>query len=110
MVKEMNNAYINPTNQWLPAYRQGALGDAQKVNCATCHQGAYQPLLGANMIADYPSLSRLAPAEEPAEVMDEAVEKGAAKEKQLTPRSEERAKAVEAAERRSEEYLSTWFG
>jgi len=61
MVKEMNNAYINPTNQWLPAYRQGALGDAQKVNCATCHQGAYQPLLGANMLADYPNLSRLAP-------------------------------------------------
>ena len=74
MVKEMNNAYINPTNQWLPAYRQGALGDAQKVNCATCHQGAYQPLLGANMIADYPSLSRLAPAEEPSEAMDEAME------------------------------------
>ena len=61
MVKEMNNEYINPTNQWLPAYRQGALGDAQKVNCATCHQGAYQPLLGANMLTDYPNLSRLAP-------------------------------------------------
>ena len=34
----MNNDYINPTNAWLPAYRQGPLGDAQKVNCATCHQ------------------------------------------------------------------------
>jgi photosynthetic reaction center cytochrome c subunit len=72
MVKEMNNEYINPTNDWLPAYRQGPLGDAQKVNCATCHQGAYQPLLGANMLADYPNLSRLAPAADPE--MEEAVE------------------------------------
>ena len=72
MVKEMNNEYINPTNDWLPAYRQGPLGDAQKVNCATCHQGAYQPLLGANMLADYPNLSRLAPAAAPA--MEEAAE------------------------------------
>ncbi len=62
MVKQMNNDYINPTNAWLPAYRQGPLGDAQKVNCATCHQGAYQPLLGANMLADYPNLGSLAPA------------------------------------------------
>jgi photosynthetic reaction center cytochrome c subunit len=72
MVKEMNNEYINPTNDWLPAYRQGPLGDAQKVNCATCHQGAYQPLLGANMLADYPNLSRLAPAAAPE--MEEAAE------------------------------------
>ncbi len=66
MVKEMNNAYINPTNDWLPAHRQGPLGDAQKVNCATCHQGAYQPLLGANMLAHYPNLGALAPAPEAA--------------------------------------------
>jgi photosynthetic reaction center cytochrome c subunit len=72
MVKEMNNAYINPTNDWLPAHRQGPLGDAQKVNCATCHQGAYQPLLGANMLADYPNLGALAPAPEAAPaVMEE---------------------------------------
>ena len=77
MVKEMNNAYINPTNAWLPSYRQGPLGDAQKVNCATCHQGAYQPLLGANMLADYPNLGSLAPnSSDAAEAMesDEAAE------------------------------------
>jgi photosynthetic reaction center cytochrome c subunit len=44
------------------------------VNCATCHQGAYQPLLGANMLADYPNLSRLAPAEEPAAAMEATTE------------------------------------
>ena len=75
MVKEMNNAYINATNAWLPDYRQGPLGDAQKVNCATCHQGAYQPLLGANMLADYPSLGASAPAAEAAEeAMGDAAE------------------------------------
>ena len=61
-------------DRWLPAYRQGPLGDAQKVNCATCHQGAYQPLLGANMLADYPNLSALAPVAAPAEPVEEAEE------------------------------------
>ena len=65
MVREMNNEYVDPTTQWLPPHRLGVLGDAQKVNCETCHQGAYQPLLGANMIKDYPNLARLAKAEEP---------------------------------------------
>ena len=73
MAKEINNAEINLLNARLPAHRQGPLGDAQKVNCATCHQGAYQPLLGANMLADYPNLGALAPAPEAApEAMEEA--------------------------------------
>jgi len=25
--------------------------------CATCHQGAYKPLYGANMLKDYPALA-----------------------------------------------------
>jgi photosynthetic reaction center cytochrome c subunit len=28
-----------------------------KVNCATCHQGAYKPLNGAKMLKDFPELS-----------------------------------------------------
>jgi photosynthetic reaction center cytochrome c subunit len=27
-----------------------------KANCTTCHQGAYKPLYGASMLADYPEL------------------------------------------------------
>ena len=70
----MNNDYVDPTTDWLPPHRLGKLGDAQKVNCETCHQGAYKPLLGANMIKDYPNLARLAqpepeaPAEEASEM------------------------------------------
>ncbi len=56
MVREMNTQFINRTTDWLPEHRKGPLGDPLKVNCGTCHQGAYQPLLGANMINDYPTL------------------------------------------------------
>jgi photosynthetic reaction center cytochrome c subunit len=31
-------------------------GDVAKVNCATCHQGAYKPLYGFPMIKDHPEL------------------------------------------------------
>ncbi len=58
MVREMNNNFINRTTDWLPEHRKGPLGDPLKVNCGTCHQGAYQPLLGAEMIKDYPTLTR----------------------------------------------------
>jgi photosynthetic reaction center cytochrome c subunit len=33
------------------------MGDPLKINCGTCHQGAYQPLLGAEMVKDFPSLT-----------------------------------------------------
>ena len=54
MARELNTAYLNPLNAAFPANRKGALGDAPKVNCATCHNGAYKPLLGASMVKDYP--------------------------------------------------------
>jgi photosynthetic reaction center cytochrome c subunit len=34
----------------------GPAGDVGKVNCATCHQGAYKPLFGAPMAKDFPEL------------------------------------------------------
>jgi photosynthetic reaction center cytochrome c subunit len=58
-VREMNNVFIDSTADILPDYRKGPLGDPIKVNCKTCHQGAYRPLYGANMLQDYPSLARL---------------------------------------------------
>ena len=70
MVREMNNKYVAETADWLPDHRKGPMGDPLKVNCATCHQGAYKPLLGANMINDYPNLARYTVAaakSEPAE-------------------------------------------
>ena len=56
MVQELNGGYLDPLASVLPADRKGPMGDSLKVNCATCHQGAYKPLLGASMLKDYPEL------------------------------------------------------
>ena len=86
MVREMNTKYVNQTTDWLPDHRKGPMGDPLKVNCATCHQGAYKPMLGANMVKDYPNLARTtllepkaqptapAPAAEVDETADEMTE------------------------------------
>ena len=47
------------TADWLPEHRKGPYDDPQKIACNTCHQGAYKPLYGAPMLADYPNLSKL---------------------------------------------------
>jgi photosynthetic reaction center cytochrome c subunit len=57
MARDLNNTYMEPLTQTFPVSRLGALGDVAKVNCATCHQGAYKPLYGASMLKDYPALS-----------------------------------------------------
>ena len=56
MVRDLNVAYLDPLKPTWPANRLGALGDAPKLNCATCHQGANKPLLGVSMAKDYPEL------------------------------------------------------
>jgi photosynthetic reaction center cytochrome c subunit len=71
-VREMNNDYVVPLGEVLPASRKGPLGDPYKIYCATCHQGAYKPLYGAAMAKDYPALMGTAPAEEAAPAAEEA--------------------------------------
>ena len=56
MVRNINNAYIEPLASVFPAYRKGHLGDPYKVNCLTCHQGVAKPLNGYPMLKDYPGL------------------------------------------------------
>jgi photosynthetic reaction center cytochrome c subunit len=61
MVRSLNNAYLNPLASVLPPHRLGpALGDAPKVNCATCHNGVFKPLFGRPMVEDFPDLARTA--------------------------------------------------
>lgn len=57
MVRALNNEYLESVRDVLPKARLGELGDVPKINCATCHQGAYKPLYGASMINDYPELA-----------------------------------------------------
>jgi photosynthetic reaction center cytochrome c subunit len=62
----MNQDYIWPLNDVLPESRKGPLGDPYRIGCFTCHQGAYKPMYGAQMLKDYPALIGPAPAMEQA--------------------------------------------
>jgi len=59
MARDLNNDYIIPLTDKFPANRLGPKGDVAKVNCSTCHQGAYKPLYGAQMAKDFPELQAL---------------------------------------------------
>jgi len=56
MLRDLNTRYLAPLQEVLPASRRGALGDAPKAQCSTCHAGAYKPLYAAQMTRDYPAL------------------------------------------------------
>ena len=58
MARDLNLNYLEPLTDVFPAHRKGELGDVAKLNCATCHQGAYKPLYGAGMLKDHPELGR----------------------------------------------------
>jgi photosynthetic reaction center cytochrome c subunit len=57
MVGDVNKNYLEPLTKTFPPHRLGPTGDVGKVNCATCHQGAYKPLYGVSMLKDHPELS-----------------------------------------------------
>jgi photosynthetic reaction center cytochrome c subunit len=56
MVRDLNENFLQPLQSVLPPERLGNAGDAPKLTCMTCHQGAGKPLYGANMLKDYPEL------------------------------------------------------
>jgi photosynthetic reaction center cytochrome c subunit len=58
MARDLNLNYMETLTEVFPANRKGELGDVAKLNCATCHQGAYKPLYGAGMLKDHPELGR----------------------------------------------------
>lgn len=56
MARALNNDYLLPLQPVFPAERLGPQGDVPKIQCSTCHQGAYKPLYGAQIARDYPAL------------------------------------------------------
>lgn len=56
MSRDINTNYLAPLHTVFPQVRLGPMGDAAKVQCSTCHQGAYKPLYAAQMVKDYPAL------------------------------------------------------
>ena len=57
MARDLNVNYMEPLTPVFPDNRKGELGDVAKLNCNTCHQGAYKPLFGAPMAKDFPELT-----------------------------------------------------
>jgi len=56
MARDLNDEFLIPLTPTFPALRLGPTGDVAKVNCASCHQGAFKPLYGQSMLKDYPAL------------------------------------------------------
>ncbi|AMW06591.1 photosynthetic reaction center cytochrome PufC [Gemmatimonas phototrophica] len=56
MLRDVNSNYLAPLNTVLPAHRLGAMGDAPKAQCITCHNGNYKPLFGRQLTVEYPAL------------------------------------------------------
>ncbi len=73
MSRDLNANYLDPLKPIFPANRLGPTGDAPKLNCSTCHQGAYKPLYGAKMLKDHPELAGPAAAAPVAAVTAAAV-------------------------------------
>jgi photosynthetic reaction center cytochrome c subunit len=67
MARDLNVNYMEPLTPVFPDNRKGELGDVAKLNCNTCHQGAYKPLFGAPMAKDFPELTP-PPSGKPAQV------------------------------------------
>lgn len=61
MVRHLNNEWLEPLTEVFPPERLGPNGDGPKLNCATCHQGAFKPLLGQSMLPGFPSLAAAKP-------------------------------------------------
>jgi photosynthetic reaction center cytochrome c subunit len=57
MARDLNVQYLESLAGVFPPNRLGPTGDVPKLNCATCHQGAYKPLYGADILHGYPGLT-----------------------------------------------------
>ncbi len=57
MARDLNKEYLGSLAGVFPAERLGPQGDVAKLNCATCHQGAFKPLYGQSMLKDHPELA-----------------------------------------------------
>jgi len=76
MVRDLNNAYLDPLRDTLPPNRLGAaLGDAPKVFCATCHNGVYKPLFGVGMVESFPELRGKASPEASLQLPESPIQK-----------------------------------
>lgn len=57
MARDLNSNYLGSLAGVFPPNRLGPTGDVPKLNCATCHQGAYKPFYGADVLRGHPGLT-----------------------------------------------------
>jgi photosynthetic reaction center cytochrome c subunit len=57
MARDLNTHYLESLAGTFPANRLGPTGDVPKVDCATCHQGAFKPMYGASLLKTHPELA-----------------------------------------------------
>jgi photosynthetic reaction center cytochrome c subunit len=74
MVRNVNMSYIDPLQTVVPANRLGPQGQVPQVSCATCHQGASKPLMGANLVKTFPELQGGAMASSDGSPQDETAQ------------------------------------
>jgi photosynthetic reaction center cytochrome c subunit len=72
MARDLNTTYLDPLAGIFPANRHGPTGDGPKLNCATCHQGAFKPMYGASMLKTHPELAGVRAALVPADAASPA--------------------------------------
>lgn len=95
MARGLNNQYLVPLTDTFPTNRKGPLGDVAKINCQTCHQGAFKPYFGESMAKAYPELQGVKappvdPNAAPAPVATPAVAPAAAPAAVAPPKGEPR--------------------
>jgi photosynthetic reaction center cytochrome c subunit len=61
MVRELNAGYLLPLQDVWPENRLGPMGDGPKLQCSTCHIGAFRPQYGnpASKGASFPAITRI---------------------------------------------------
>ena len=59
LARDLNVNYLDPLAGVFPANRLGPNGDVPKLNCTSCHQGAFKPLYGAAMAKNHPELLKV---------------------------------------------------
>ena len=57
MTRDLNTQYLESLAGTFPANPLGPTGDVPKLNCATCHQGAFKPMYGASLLKTHPDLA-----------------------------------------------------
>ncbi len=65
MARDLNRDYLDGLAGVFPPNRLGPTGDVPKLNCATCHQGAFKPMYGASLLATHPELAGVRAPQEP---------------------------------------------